>query len=115
MDPGGNVGHAWPHFFATSAHRSARRLRCRRRLRRPPPRSHREGGLWHQPSSIDLLFITLRKSEALFFPSTRFRDLALGPSLFLWESESTTTAALPTGQRYIHHAERGARVLLFVR
>ena len=81
----------------------------------PPPRSHREGGLWHQPSSIDLLFITLRKSEALFFPSTRFRDLALGPSLFLWESESTTTAALPTGQRYIHHAERGARVLLFVR
>ena len=81
----------------------------------PPPPPHREGGLWHQPSSIDLLFITLRKSEALFFPSTRFRDLALGPSLFLWESESTTTAALPTGQRYIHHAERGARVLLFVR
>ena len=63
----------------------------------------------------DLLFITLRKSEALFSPSTRYRDLALGPSLFRWESQSTTTAASPTGQRYIHHATRGPRVLLFVR
>jgi hypothetical protein len=60
-------------------------------------------------------FITLRKSEALFSPSTRYRDLALGPSLFHWESQSTTTAASPTGQRYIHHATRGSRVLLFVR
>jgi hypothetical protein len=71
--------------------------------------------LWHQPSATDLLFITLRKSEALFSPSTRYRDLALGPSLFHWESQSTTTAASPTGQRYIHHTARGSRVLLFVR
>ncbi len=42
--------------------------------------------LWHQSSATDLLFITLRKSEALFSPSTRYRDLALGPSLFHWES-----------------------------
>ena len=41
--------------------------------------------------------------------------LALGPSLFHWESQSTTTASSPTGQRYIHHAIRGSRVLLFVR
>ena len=53
------------------------------------PRSHREGVLWN--------------------------DLALGPALFHWESQSTTTAASPTGQRYIHHASRGSRVLLFVR
>jgi len=58
--------------------------------------SHREGVLWHQASATDLLFITLRKSEALFSPSTRYRDLALGPSLFHWESQSTTTAASPT-------------------
>ena len=73
------------------------------------------GVLWHEPSQCDLLFITLRKSEALFSPSTRYRDLALGPSLFHWESQSTTTAASPTGQRYIHHEARGSRVLLFVR
>jgi hypothetical protein len=46
------------------------------------PWIHREGVLWHQASATDLLFITLRKSEALFSPSTRYRDLALGPALF---------------------------------
>jgi len=79
------------------------------------PWIHREGVLWQQASATDLLFITLRKSEALFSPSTRYRDLALGPSLFHWESQSTTTASSATGQRYIHHAARGSRVLLFVR
>jgi len=76
------------------------------------PWIHREGVLWHQASATDLLFITLRKSEALFSPSTRYRDLALGPSLFHWESQSTTRAASATGQRYNHHAARGSRVLL---
>jgi len=34
---------------------------------------------WHEPSRCDRLFITLRKSEALFSPSTRrYRDL--GPA-----------------------------------
>ncbi len=59
--------------------------------------------------------MTLKKSEARFSPTTRNRDLALGPSLFHWESQSTTTAASPTGQRYIHHAVRSSRMLLFVR
>jgi len=54
---------------------------------------HREGVLWHQPSATDLLFITLRNSEALFSPSTRTRDQALGPSLFHWESQSTAGRA----------------------
>jgi hypothetical protein len=84
-------------------------------LRDDAPWIHREGVLWHEPSQTDLLFVTLNKSEALFSPSTRYRDLALGPSLFHWESQSTTTAASPTGQRYIHHKARGSRVLLFVR
>ena len=44
-----------------------------------------------------------------------WNDLALGPSLFHWESQSTTTAVSPTGQRTIHHEARGSRVLLFVR
>jgi hypothetical protein len=74
-----------------------------------------EGVLWHQASATDLLFITLPKSEALFSPSTRYRDLALGPSLLNSESQSTTTVASSTGQRYIHHATPGSRVLLFVR
>jgi hypothetical protein len=58
------------------------------------PWIHREGVLAHQPSATDLLFITLRKSEALFSPSSRYRDLALAPALFHWESQSNTGAAL---------------------
>jgi len=77
------------------------------------PWIHRKGVLWHQASATDLLFITLRKSEALFSPSTRYRDLALGPALFHWESHSATTAASATGQRYIHHATRASSVLLY--
>jgi hypothetical protein len=44
-----------------------------------------------------------------------WNDLALGPSLFHWESQSTTTVSSATGQRYIHHATRGSRVLLLDR
>ena len=82
---------------------------------RGAPRSHREGVLWDQSSATDPLCVTLKKREALFSPSTRYRDLALGPSLFHWESQSTTTAASATGQRYIHHEARGSRVLRLVR
>jgi hypothetical protein len=57
--------------------------------------------LWHQPSQCDLLFITLNKSQALFSPCTRTRDLALGPSLFHGESRSGTCAESATGQRTI--------------
>ena len=71
--------------------------------------------MWHQATATDLLFVTLSKSEPLFSPTTRTRDLALGPSLFHWESQRSTTAASATGQRTIHHEARGSRVLLFVR
>ena len=33
----------------------------------------------------------------------------------IWQSQSTTAENSPTGQRYIHHKERGSKVLLFVR
>ena len=61
------------------------------------PGIHREGVLWHEPTQIALLFMTLNKSEALFSPSTR--DLDLGSSLLHWESQSVTTASSSTGQR----------------
>jgi hypothetical protein len=56
------------------------------RLTDGAPWIHREGILRHEPSQSDLLFVTLNKSQALFSPSTRTRDLALGPSLFHWDS-----------------------------
>ena len=40
------------------------------------PWIHREGVLWQEPSQCDLLFVTLRKSEALVYPTTSYHDLA---------------------------------------
>ena len=48
-------------------------------------------------------------------PTTRYNDYAISPWEFHWESQSLTLEASPTGQRYIHHIERGSKVLLFVR
>jgi Domain of unknown function (DUF3427) len=62
-----------------------------------------------------LFFVTLQKSEKHYSPTTRYRDYALSPDLFHWESQSTTSVASPTGQRYIHHRTRGTNILLFVR
>lgn len=61
---------------------------------------------------IDAFFITLRKSEAHYSPTTRYRDYALSPTLFHWESQSTTSVDSPTGRRY---RDGSSTVLLFVR
>ncbi|WP_338442001.1 DUF3427 domain-containing protein [Synechococcus elongatus IITB4] len=75
----------------------------------------REGVYFEPTSQSDLLFVTLNKSEKLFSPTTRYNDYAISPTEFHWESQSTTRATSPTGQRYIHHRDRGSYVILFVR
>ena len=52
------------------------------------PSTVREGVKWLQEKSIDVFFVTLNKAD---------KDYS------------------PTGQRYIHHKDRGSKVLLFVR
>jgi superfamily II DNA or RNA helicase len=73
------------------------------------------GVLFDRATQCDVFFITLKKSERLFSPTTRYNDYAISPLEFHWESQSNTREASATGQRYIHHVERGSRVLLFVR
>lgn len=79
------------------------------------PFNSREGVLWHEPTNTDYFFITLDKSEKYYSPSTRYRDYAIAPDVFHWESQSQTSSQSPTGQRYIHHARRGSNVMLLVR
>jgi superfamily II DNA or RNA helicase/HKD family nuclease len=69
----------------------------------------------HEDTNCDLFFVTLEKSERDYSPSTLYKDYAISRLLFHWESQSITTQQSPTGQRYIHHRERGGHVLLFVR
>lgn len=79
------------------------------------PKTVREGVKWLPEKQLDVFFITLNKSDKDYSPTTMYRDYSLSESLFHWQSQSTTSAASATGQRYIHHRERGSKVLLFVR
>lgn len=79
------------------------------------PNSFREGVLYSEPAAADAFFVTLKKSEADYSPTTMYRDYAVSPTLFHWESQSGTSVASKTGQRYLHHAELGSHVLLFAR
>jgi superfamily II DNA or RNA helicase/HKD family nuclease len=83
-------------------------------LRRTPS-TMREGVAWCEEVGADAFLITLKKSDTDYSPTTMYRDFALSPDLFHWESQSTTSSSSPTGQRYIHHRERGSHILLFVR
>jgi superfamily II DNA or RNA helicase/HKD family nuclease len=83
-------------------------------LRRTPS-TMREGVAWCEAVNSDAFLITLKKSDRDYSPTTMYRDFALSPELFHWESQSTTSSASPTGQRYINHREKGAHILLFVR
>jgi len=79
------------------------------------PNSFREGVLFSEPAQTDAFFVTLKKSETDYSPTTMYHDYAISPTLFHWESQSVTTLASKTGQRYVHHRERGTQVLLFAR
>jgi hypothetical protein len=70
---------------------------------------------WVKDEQADVFFVTLRKKEKQYSPTTMYQDRAITPELFQWESQSTTSEASPTGQRYIHHRELGSSVHLFVR
>jgi hypothetical protein len=75
----------------------------------------REGVRWIKRYKTDVFLVTLNKSERRFSPTTRYRDYPISPSLFHWESQSTTSAGSPTGHRYINHRRMDSQILLFVR
>lgn len=79
------------------------------------PVNFREGVRWCENLRTDALLVTLEKDEKDFSPQTRYKDYALSQELFHWESQSTTSEASPTGQRYRRHRELGTHVLLFAR
>jgi hypothetical protein len=76
------------------------------------PNSFREGVLYEPKLNVDAFFVTLNKSEADYSPTTMYRDYPISPTLFHWESQSTTSVESKTGQRYL---DGSSSVLLFVR
>ena len=71
--------------------------------------------MWSEPWRSDAFLITLQKSEADYSPTTMYRDYALSPTLFHWESQSSTSVSSRTGQRYLSHTANGTNILLFAR
>lgn len=79
------------------------------------PATVREGVKWLPDKNLDVLFVTLNKADKDYSPTTMYKDYSINESLFHWQSQSTTAENSAIGQRYIHHREKGNRMLLFVR
>jgi superfamily II DNA or RNA helicase/HKD family nuclease len=75
----------------------------------------RQGVLWVKEHRIDVLINTLNKTEKDYSPSTMYEDYSINEHLFHWQSQVTTSADSPTGQRYIHHDRENSQVILFVK
>lgn len=62
-----------------------------------------------------LHFVTFRKEDRDFAPTTRYKDYPVSPTILHWESQIGTAQAHVTGQNYIHFSERGYTILFFAR
>ena len=67
------------------------------------PATVREGVKWLPEKQLDVFFVTLNKADKDYSPTTMYQDYSINENLFHWQSQSTTAADSPTGQRYIHH------------
>lgn len=76
------------------------------------PNSFREGVWYSKDLNVDSFFVTLKKSEADYSPTTMYADYPISRELFHWESQSTTSINTATGQRYLSGT---SAVLLFAR
>ena len=72
-----------------------------------------QGGVYYEPDcNADVLLVTLRKAEGSFSPTTMYRDYAISPSRFHWESQNSAHPGTVAGKRYLAGS---SHVLLFVR
>lgn len=75
----------------------------------------REGVYHIKEYELDLFLVTLDKDDDSFSATTSYKDYPIDTDLFHWESQSHTSLSSETGQRYIHHQERGHDIVLAVR
>lgn len=75
----------------------------------------REGVLPIKEQNIELLFVTLNKSEKQFSPTTMYHDYAINEHLFHWQSQNSARPERGAGLSYIEQKQTGKRLFLFVR
>ncbi|WP_338403247.1 DUF3427 domain-containing protein [Arthrobacter bussei] len=76
---------------------------------------HREGVAWCAETSTDAFFVTLTKDDKNHSASTMYKDYAISPALFHWESQNATSTSSRVGRRYLDHKGHGSHVLIFTR
>jgi hypothetical protein len=75
-----------------------------------------QGGILRLPDGQrELLFVTLDKSGKDYSPTTRYRDYAISPTLFHWETQTAASVTRPSGKRYVESPTNGWSFFLFVR
>lgn len=77
--------------------------------------SNREGIAYNEEINTEALFVTLKKSEKEYSPTTMYEDYALNEEIFHWQSQNSTSPKTPKGLSYIQHQKLGKKILLFVR
>ena len=77
--------------------------------------SSREGSYKIARANMELLFVTLDKSEGSFKPSTMYHDYFISEELFHWQSQNSTSENSSVGQSYINQVNIKKEILLFVR
>ncbi len=105
---------AWP--LALHRHYSRREILAAVGYVKPGDKaSTPQSGILKLDAKRELLLVTLDKSASSFSPSTRYRDYAISPSLFHWETQSIASVSRESGQRYIESPGNGWSFYLFVR
>lgn len=74
-----------------------------------------QAGILKVDGQRELLFITLDKSAKSFSPTTRYRDYAISPALFHWETQGVASVHKESGKRYVESPGNGWSFYLFVR
>ena len=77
--------------------------------------SSREGVLFIKEINVELLFVTLNKSDKRFSPTTRYHDYAISENLFHWQSQNSARPDKGKGLSYVSHKKTGKTIILFVR
>jgi hypothetical protein len=78
-------------------------------------KASREGVHYISGKNLELLFVTLQKSDKKFSPTTMYHDYAISETLFHWQSQNSARPEKGKGLSYINHQHDGKKIMLFVR
>ncbi|MBP3037455.1 DUF3427 domain-containing protein [Arthrobacter sp. zg-ZUI100] len=76
---------------------------------------HREGVAWCEDTQTDAFFVTVEKDAKDRAASIMYKDYAMSPEVFHWESQNSTSPTSPVGRRYLDHKAAATQILLFTR